>query len=137
MPAALSFYTRLLGVLWLCSAWLVLTNHCALAGCMPAPQVHTRCAGCANKAENNSGKAPVVKECCLSTKAVMAASASLIPAPVVELAQVDGSPQCSLVIAGADIELKKVAQGSPPYVLSFAEQVVQQCLGSLAPPRWG
>lgn len=119
------------GLALLClAAWLVLSNHCALADVFG----RTGKGGCPRCAHESPRKpAPVgVNDCCKQLKVTPEAAVSFRPAMRVPLTL--AFLPMALLAPPAAQALPEMADTGPPPVPWFAEIVLQQSLRAHAPP---
>ena len=121
-------------------AWLVLSNHCALAEMLAvktAP-VSTEDRGCCNHhpapAQDQKPRPPMQQECCKSLTVVMPCDAKL---PVASWLEIVAPPVEWLSVVILTLPLASSAApetGPPPDVPGFTELVLHRSLRSHAPP---
>jgi len=115
------------------TAWLGVSNHCALGALSPVaktPAVHAHCPGHSAPAKQRKGEE---MPCCKTLKAITSAKVS----PTANVLDFTLKDFLSVVI------LKDVSQGhtlvleretGPPGALSFSESVLQRSILAHAPP---
>jgi hypothetical protein len=117
-------------------AWLVLSNHCALASHFPAPSSaeSSCCKGHAAPADGNVPCPQFPDGCCKSLKIAMPDSAKIPHATATQLLPIVAE---FLVIFALPLPLEVSAlavDGRPPDSPTFAELVLNRSLLSHAPP---
>ena len=135
-----NFVLRLVTVIVAFFAWLVISNHCALAEMLAvktAP-VSKEERGCCHHhsapAKDEKPRAPMQQECCKSLTVLVPDGAKL---PMASLLEVIALPvEWVLVLTHALPEENRPAPdtGPPPDVPGFAELVLHRSLRSHAPP---
>lgn len=131
---------RVFASLVLLAAWLVFTNHCALAELSRLPAKAPAASGCSHCGgdSQNSPKPSAVKECCFSSHAVLGAQEDLVKPATASVAWVPLSPL-------DDFSLSKLCvlalrsphdppEASTPAVSPFLSVVLAKALPALAPP---
>ena len=122
-------------------AWLVLSNHCALAEMltMKTARVSTGERGCCNHhpapaKEDEKPRPPMQQECCKSLTVVVHDGVKL---PVASLLEVVALPVGWVVVPALALRGESSAApdtGPPPDVPGFVELVLHRSLRSHAPP---
>jgi len=118
------------------AAWVVLSNHCALAALWvgkPAKVVVVKTCGCNPEPAKTPGEKPASTECCKTLHAKMPDSAKLggPPAQFCLLWIVDWA----CFAEGQSMPASTVKwTGPPPRAATFSELVLQRSLQSHAPP---
>lgn len=118
------------------AAWLVLSNHCALAALWtdsPAKQPAPTC-GCNPAPERSPEQPKPAAECCKTLQAKMPEAAKITGPPLqaVLLLVLEWMPAAKVTAAGQST-LERWT-GPPPRTATFSELVLQRSLRSHAPP---
>jgi len=114
------------------SAWLVLSNHCALGALVSSAEAAPEIGGCPVHSAPAKKKPATKTPCCKDLRAVVAkcvkasAAAQLVALPE-DVTQMFGRP------GRVALEIKALDTG-PPVCFSFAESVLQESVLSHAPP---
>jgi hypothetical protein len=115
------------------AAWLLLSNHCALASSVPVVEPAAETSGCPMHSPPAKKKPAAKTPCCkdiraLVVKSISAPSAALhLFRPGIYAAEVFSEPR------QASPTLEPLDTG-PPACFSFAESVLQESLPAHAPP---
>jgi hypothetical protein len=119
-------------------SWLAISNHCALGSLMKnvsSPQAHASC--CGRNTSQERGKAPGsdTRECCKTLHALPAPTPAKVVLPAAQPLTI---PQVwalmDEVLHAPPVRRLVVMDSGPPLAWSFAEEVLQRSLPSLAPP---
>jgi hypothetical protein len=119
------------------SAWLGVSNHCALAAA--ATERTTSGVECcpfhSHSAGSQKQKAPAAQPCCKVLRALVVPSAKIPSRSVIELPHLDLSRADSVISGAPKISIEQPALDTgPPGAFSFAELILQRSILSHAPP---
>jgi hypothetical protein len=114
------------------SAWLALSNHCALGALAPSVESAPEMSGCPMHSTPAQKKPATKTPCCKDVRAIVAkcvkaSGATQLVASSKDVMQIFARP------ARVALEIEALATG-PPACFSFAESVLQESMPSHAPP---
>ncbi len=121
------------------AAWLLASNHCVVAGLLPAPSTtpseHEHCPGHKTPEQPKKNGGCDGQNCCKSLSALANVSAkSLVAGNYISFRMADYPAVATALFGeGRGIIICELDTGPPPSV-SFAETVLQQSLLAHAPP---
>jgi hypothetical protein len=119
-------------VLLTIAAWLLLSNHCALA--LSRAAVDSKTGGCPMHSAPANEKPSANIPCCKELRAVAAHVAKSVAGPARQLAGTQDYV-AAILMAPPRVTLQMVLRNTgPPRALSFAESVLQRCVLVHAPP---
>jgi hypothetical protein len=123
-----------LTVLLTITAWVLLSNHCALGVVTLPVETGVEASGCPMHSAPAKKKPPVKIPCCKDLRAVaVKGAAGVMAAAMRMLGPQDYAAEIFLFPPHVSIEITGLDTG-PPGVFSFAESVLQQSLLAHAPP---
>ena len=116
------------------SAWLGISNHCALAAASPQVSNATDC--CPYHAHPaKPQKQPDVQPCCRILRAIVAHPAKNPTCRAIDIPRADLASAELIIFAPPKISVKPNALDTgPPGAFSFAELILQRSILSHAPP---
>jgi hypothetical protein len=123
-----------LTVLITIAAWVILSNHCALAVLALPAETVVEAGGCPMHSASVPKKKPASKiPCCKDVRAIVATKCVTFNPAMEPMALSDcGTRDIALLTRGA-VEVESLDTG-PPGCLSFAELVLQESMRAHAPP---
>ena len=121
-------------------AWVVLSNHCALADMLavktaPVPaEKHGCCNHHPAPAKDGKQRPPMQQECCKSLNVLVHDGVKLPVAPLLEIVALPVGWQAVPALTLQEEDSAAPATGPPPDVPGFIELVLHRSLRSHAPP---
>ena len=122
------------------SAWLAISNHCALGAAAAAPQVKSTPDECPFHSKQSAPAGPKqssASPCCKILRAIITSSGKSVR-PMVNLVDVDLAFAKLIIFAPPKISFRGTTTDTgPPGATSFAELILQRSILAHAPPARG
>ncbi len=117
------------------AAWLVATNHCALADLTaPAAAEHEQCPGHKTPADEQKEGECDGSSCCKGLSAPLAQAKNLGGSDLTSFLRCSYPPRCLHIVPPHRAAVVLELDTGPPAASSFAESVLQRSLLAHAPP---